>query len=63
MAARPIWKGNISFGIVNIPVSLIKATRGDDLRMAWNARRCLARRAVPATDAPRPALPVPVRGE
>jgi DNA end-binding protein Ku len=30
--ARPLWKGNISFGLVTIPVNLYSATRRDELR-------------------------------
>src|SRR5437588_4538507 len=29
---RAIWKGNISFGLVNIPIALYPATRKEDLR-------------------------------
>lgn len=29
---RPIWQGSISFGLVNIPVSLYSATRREELR-------------------------------
>ena len=29
---RPIWKGAISFGLVNIPVTLYPATRREELR-------------------------------
>lgn len=29
---RPIWKGAISFGLVNIPITLYPATRRDELR-------------------------------
>lgn len=29
---RPIWKGTISFGLVNIPISLHRATTQEDLR-------------------------------
>ena len=29
---RPIWKGSISFGLVNIPVSLYPATQSEDLK-------------------------------
>ena len=29
---RPIWKGSISFGLVNIPVALFPATRTEDLK-------------------------------
>ena len=30
--ARAIWKGNISFGLVNIPIALYAATRRDELK-------------------------------
>jgi len=26
--ARPLWKGSVSFGLVNIPVELFEATSG-----------------------------------
>jgi len=29
---RPIWKGSISFGLVNIPIALVAATKREDLR-------------------------------
>ncbi|MEY2409977.1 MAG: end-binding protein Ku [Verrucomicrobiota bacterium] len=29
---RPIWKGSISFGLINIPVSLFPATRREELK-------------------------------
>src|SRR5580765_6399838 len=29
---RPIWKGSISFGLVNIPISLFPATRREELK-------------------------------
>lgn len=29
---RPIWKGSISFGLVNIPVALLAATRTEELK-------------------------------
>jgi DNA end-binding protein Ku len=29
--ARPIWKGHISFGLVNVPVVLYSAERRSDL--------------------------------
>lgn len=29
---RPIWKGSIAFGLVNIPVALVSATRREELR-------------------------------
>ena len=29
---RAIWKGSISFGLVNIPISLFPATRSEDLK-------------------------------
>src|SRR5213594_3022365 len=30
--ARAIWKGNISFGLVNIPIALYPATRREELK-------------------------------
>jgi DNA end-binding protein Ku len=30
--ARPIWTGNLSFGLLNVPVSLMSADRGVDLQ-------------------------------
>src|SRR5437016_13820674 len=30
--ARAIWKGSISFGLVNIPIGLYPATRKEDLK-------------------------------
>src|SRR5246127_1182333 len=30
--ARSIWKGSISFGLVNIPIALYPATRREELR-------------------------------
>lgn len=29
---RPIWKGSISFGLVNIPIALVAATKREDLK-------------------------------
>ncbi len=29
---RPIWKGSVSFGLVNIPISLYPATKSEDLK-------------------------------
>ena len=29
---RPIWKGSISFGLVNIPIALYPATRKEELK-------------------------------
>ena len=28
---RPLWNGSISFGLVNVPVQLVSATRDQDL--------------------------------
>ena len=42
MAARPIWKGSLSFGLVTIPVSLYSATRRDALRFRQLDRRDLS---------------------
>lgn len=32
---RPIWKGSISFGLVNIPITLYPATRREELRFKF----------------------------
>src|SRR3954451_4172488 len=32
IAMRAIWKGSISFGLVNIPIALYPATRREDLK-------------------------------
>ncbi|MGB9156901.1 MAG: hypothetical protein WCB20_10450, partial [Chthoniobacterales bacterium] len=32
LVMRAIWKGSISFGLVNIPIALYPATRKDDLK-------------------------------
>src|SRR6476646_7496381 len=32
LAMRAIWKGSISFGLVNIPIALYPATRRDELK-------------------------------
>jgi len=32
---RPIWKGAISFGLVNIPITLYPATRREELRFQF----------------------------
>src|SRR5215213_3119764 len=32
---RPIWKGSISFGLVNIPITLLPATRREELRFKF----------------------------
>jgi non-homologous end joining protein Ku len=32
MAARAIWKGNVSFGLENNPILLFGATRKEDYR-------------------------------
>src|ERR1700756_1414914 len=32
MAMRALWKGTISFGLVSIPVSLLPATRREELK-------------------------------
>jgi len=33
MAPRAIWKGAITFGLVNVPVAMVTATRSHDIRM------------------------------
>ena len=40
--ARVLWKGAISFGLVNIPVGLYSAERRDELSFAMLDRRNLA---------------------
>src|SRR3954462_7125914 len=42
MAARPIWSGTISFGLVSIPVRMFAATQSQELRFHFGARRDLA---------------------
>jgi DNA end-binding protein Ku len=37
--ARPIWKGNISFGLVNIPISLYSAEKKNELHFKLIDRR------------------------
>src|ERR1700736_2495579 len=32
LGMRPIWKGSISFGLVNIPIALYPATKKEDLK-------------------------------
>jgi len=39
---RPIWKGAISFGLVNIPITLYPATRRDELRFQFLRKRDLS---------------------
>ena len=39
---RPIWKGAISFGLVNIPVTLYPATRREELRFHFLRKRDLS---------------------
>jgi len=29
---RPIWKGSISFGLINIPINLLAATQREELK-------------------------------
>jgi len=40
--ARAIWKGNISFGLVNIPIALYPATRGEELKFRLLRKRDLS---------------------
>src|SRR5437016_5577872 len=40
--ARAIWKGNISFGLVNIPIALYPATRGEELKFRLLCKRDLS---------------------
>src|SRR5690606_32796085 len=37
--ARPIWTGNLSFGLLNVPVSLMSGTRSNDLSFRMLASR------------------------
>lgn len=39
---RPIWKGAISFGLVNIPITLYPATRREELRFHFLRKRDLS---------------------
>ncbi|MDN5347848.1 MAG: end-binding protein Ku [Clostridia bacterium] len=39
-ALRPLWKGAISFGLVNVPVKLYKATEGSDLKYNYLHAKC-----------------------
>jgi DNA end-binding protein Ku len=41
MAARPIWSGNISFGLVTVPVRMFSATESKELRFHFVDRRDL----------------------
>jgi DNA end-binding protein Ku len=41
MAARPLWSGSISFGLVSIPVRMFVATRSQELRFHFVDRRDL----------------------
>ncbi len=40
---RPMWSGSLSFGLVNIPVSIYKATGEDRPRFHWLHNKDLAR--------------------
>src|SRR5437879_7579269 len=42
MAARPLWSGTISFGLVSIPVRMFSATQSQELRFHFVDRRDLA---------------------
>ena len=33
MAARAIWKGDISFGLVNIPIQVFSATQKEEVTL------------------------------
>ncbi|WP_156271718.1 Ku protein [Neomoorella glycerini] len=37
---RPLWKGAISFGLVNVPVKLYKATESSDLKFNYLHAKC-----------------------
>lgn len=39
---RPIWKGAVSFGLVNIPITLYPATRREELRFHFLRKRDLS---------------------
>ena len=41
MAARPIWSGSISFGLVSVPVRMFPATQSQELRFHFVDRRDL----------------------
>src|SRR5436305_2414160 len=41
MAARPLWSGTISFGLVSIPVRMFAATQSQELRFHFVDRRDL----------------------
>jgi DNA end-binding protein Ku len=41
MAARPIWSGTISFGLVSVPVRMVTATSSRELRFHFVDRRDL----------------------
>ena len=41
MAARIIWKGAISFGLVHIPISISPATREDSIDFDWLDKRSM----------------------
>src|SRR5438093_13555287 len=43
MAARPIWKGVISFGMVSIPVKLFTATESKDISFHLIHEECGSR--------------------
>lgn len=42
MASRIIWKGSVSFGLVNVPVVLHAAARANELDFDWLDRRDMA---------------------
>ncbi|GAA4334179.1 Ku protein [Flaviaesturariibacter amylovorans] len=41
-AARPIWSGTISFGLVNIPVKLLSAVQSEELPLHMLSRKDMA---------------------
>ena len=43
MAARSIWKGAISFGMVSIPVALFSAAQSKDLSFNMLHKKCGSR--------------------
>jgi len=41
---RSVWKGSITFGLVNIPVAVYPATREDKVSFKWMKKKCRRRR-------------------
>ncbi|HHY92019.1 MAG TPA: Ku protein, partial [Firmicutes bacterium] len=38
---RPLWRGSVSFGLVNIPVRLYAATEKQDIKFRYLHKECL----------------------